>query len=460
MLNDRKLENDQIDVLGQQPFLYKLYTQLCLVFPVTDPSCHDTIVTTLKSGLARLTEDFPWLAGDVINEGASEGVTGTFRIVPSETIPLVIQDLRHDASAPTIEDLRLANFPCSMLDENLVAPCLTLNVPGNTVGLAATAAPVFAVQVNFITGGLILTIVAQHNVMDMTGQGQIVEWLSKACKNQPLTADEVFIGNTDRSKTVELLDESYKPGPELALQMVKPTPKSTTDNTAPPKSTWAYVAFPERSLQALKSLATDTKTLPSGFISTDDAVSSFIWKCISRARIPRLQADTKSLFARAVDVRQRMGVPSTYPGFLQSMTYNTDTLQGLAEAPLGAIASQLRRQLDPAVSDLEYSTRALVTLLSRTPDKSKASVTASVNIPSDIMLSSWAKINTYELDFNLGLGTPEAVRRPMFVPFESLLYLMPRSPQGEMAVQICLRDEDWERLKEDTEFTAYAQYIG
>lgn len=460
MPTNQKLENDGIDLLGQQPFLYKLYTQLCLVFPVTDPSSHDTIVTTLKGGLARLTENFPWLAGDVINEGASEGITGTFRIVPSGTIPLVVQDLRHDASAPTMDDLRRASFPCSMLDENLVAPCLTLNLPGSTVGLAATGAPVFAVQINFITGGLILTIVAQHNVMDMTGQGQIIEWLSKACKDEPLTPEELSIGNMDRGKTVELLDESYEPGPEMAHQMVKPPSKSTTDNTAPPKSTWAYVVFPARSLQDLKTLATETKPISSGFISTDDAVSAFIWKCISRARIPRLQADTKSLLARAVDVRERMGIPSTYPGFLQSMTYNTNTLHRLAEAPLGAIASELRKQLDPAVSDLAYGVRALVTFLSRTPDKSKASVTASVNVPSDIMLSSWAKINTYELDFNLGLGMPEAVRRPMFVPFESLLYLMPKSPRGEMAVQICLRDEDWERLKGDTEFSRYARYIG
>lgn len=35
---------------------------------------------------------------------------------------------------------------------------------------------------------------------------------------------------------------------------------------------------------------------------------------------------------------------------------------------------------------------------------------------------------------------------------------MPKSSEGEMAVAICLRNEDWERAKVDEEFTKYAKY--
>ena len=142
------------------------------------------------------------------------------------------------------------------------------------------------------------------------------------------------------------------------------------------------------------------------------------------------------------------------------MAYNKDTLQNLADRPLGAIASQLRRKLDPKVVDLAYNTRALATFQAQSADKTKTSATACVDSSSGIMLSSWAKINTFELDFNLGLGKPEAVRRPAFVPFESLIYIMPKSPNGEMAVGICLRDEDWERLKADEEWVRFAAYVG
>src|ERR1700761_7606448 len=152
------LENDVLEVLGQTPFLYKLYTQICCVFPVPDPSAHAAIVDTLAKGLERLAGSFPWLAGQVINEGASEGNTGVYRIIPGDKIPLVIKDLRHDRSVPTLDALRRANYPFSMLDEELIAPCMTLNLPGSSIGLAKDSAPVFCVQANFITGGLMLTL--------------------------------------------------------------------------------------------------------------------------------------------------------------------------------------------------------------------------------------------------------------------------------------------------------------
>ena len=143
------------------------------------------------------------------------------------------------------------------------------------------------------------------------------------------------------------------------------------------------------------------------------------------------------------------------------MTYHTYTLQKLVEEPLGGVASQLRSALDPKTSNLEYNTRALATFLNRTPDKNIISFTATLDLSADIMVSSWAKLGyCYELDFNLGLGKPEAVRRPQFEPVESLIYLMPRMLDGEIAVAICLRDEDMERLRADEEFAKYGRYIG
>lgn len=142
------------------------------------------------------------------------------------------------------------------------------------------------------------------------------------------------------------------------------------------------------------------------------------------------------------------------------MTYHTYALQKLLEEPLGGVASQLRLAVDPKTSNLEYDTRALATFLDRSPDKNVTSTVAALDLSTDIMLSSWGKVDCYELDFGLGLGKPEAVRRPRFDPVESLLYLMPKSPDGEIAVAICLRDEDMERLKLDGEFSRYGRYIG
>ncbi|OJJ40855.1 hypothetical protein ASPWEDRAFT_56147 [Aspergillus wentii DTO 134E9] len=448
------LENDLLDVLGHQPSLHKLYTQICCVYPIPDPSVHDHVTNTLRTGLDRLAEAFPWLAGHVLNQGADKDITGTFRIIPSDEIPLVVKDLRRVPTAPTMDALREARYPFTMLDEQLIAPCMTINPPGTAIGLVGDTGPVFAVQANFIDGGLILTFAGQHNTMDMTGQASIINLLSKTCSTQPFSEEELSIGNMDKSKIIPLLDDDWQPGSQLDHQMAKPLPQNTQPRS---KSTWGYVTFSAASLEALKSQAIQTKDPQTDFISTDDTVSAFIWKCLSRVRACRLEPKTPSTFARAIDARRYMGVPATYPGALSNMTYNTDSIDSLAQQPLGIIASNLRKELD---QDLAYKTRALATFLHRCTDKAKILITASVDPSAGIMLSSWAKVNLYDLGFSLGFGRPETVRRPVFVPVESLMYIMPRSPEGELAVALCVRDEDWERLEVDEEWTRYARYVG
>lgn len=445
-----------IDILGQQSLL-KIYTQITLCYPVPDASSHPKIIDILTNGLERLSASFPWVAGQVVNEGSGEGNTGTFKIKPLEKIPrLVVKDLREETSAPTMDSLRQAKFPFRMLDESVVAPRNT--IPGSPEESHLDSDPVFLVQASFITGGLLLTLVAHHSTMDMTGQGQVIDLLSKACRGEEFTAEELSVGNLDRRTVIPFLDSSHQPGPELSYQIIKP-PTSNTPPPPPPESTWKYFTFPFTSLTSLKSLATSSLPSTCTYISTDDALTAFTWQSIARARLHRLQPSTQSTFARAVDVRSFLNVPQTYPGLVQNMTYHPSTLQTLTSAPLGAIAADLRSALNPQTSTLEYNTRSLATYLDKSPDKSTTSFAATLDLSADLMLSSWAKLDCYELDFGLGLGKPESVRRPQFLPVESLLYLMPKALNGEITVAICLRDEDMERLKVDEEFLKYGTCI-
>ncbi len=52
------------------------------------------------------------------------------------------------------------------------------------------------------------------------------------------------------------------------------------------------------------------------------------------------------------------------------------------------------------------------TVIDRLQDKGRISITAPVDPSTGIMLSSWASVKLHELDFNIGLGKPLAVRRP------------------------------------------------
>ena len=450
-----------LDILGQQPG-FNIYTQLCSCFSLTDTSSHSAIINILTHGLERLSANFPWVAGQVVKEGASDVNSGIFTIKPLGKIPrLVVKDLRDDPSMPTMDIIRRANFPFSMLDESVIAPCRTL--PGSEHESASDPRPVFLLQATFITGGLLLTFLGQHQAMDIAGQGQIMYLLSKACRNEQFTTEELSSGNLIRHDLIPFLDDSYKPGDELAHQIVKPTPSKpiSDDHTSPPPNcTWAYFIFSPTSLAVLKSLATKSIMLSSSYVSTDDVLTAFIWQSVTRARLPRVNPTAQSLLARAVDSRRYLNISQTYTGLLHNMAYHTYQLQELVDEPLGRIASQLRSVVDPKTSDMGYRTRALVTFLNLSPIKNVISITATLDSTIGIMLSSWVKTDCYQLDFNLGLGKPEAVRRPQFVPVEGLIYLMPKALDGEIAVAICLRDEDMERLRADQEFAKYCKYVG
>jgi hypothetical protein len=159
-------------------------------------------------------------------------------------------------------------------------------------------------------------------------------------------------------------------------------------------------------------------------------------------------------------MRRHLNISPNYPGVMPNMVFYDSLLSDLLSSPVGKVASDLRKGVDPAKGELVHLTRALATALDRTPDKKTFSFMSNIDLSSDLMLSSWAGLDLYELDFGLGLGKPEAVRRPATIAVEGLMYLMPKRKNGEIALGLCLRDEDMERLKMDQRFIQYARFIG
>jgi hypothetical protein len=360
-----------------------------------------------------------------------------------------------------------AGFPMSMMGEDLWAPCPTLSSlgfdPSKASANAGNPAPVLMVQINIIREGLVLCINMQHNVCDIMGQAAVMSWLSKACSGKAFTTEELRIGNMERRGLVSF-DEEEMLDPKEALKhqliSLHPTSKnlhtSTPEATTlapslPPECSWTYFSFGASSLERLKDLA--TRELPegfSGYVSTDDALSAFIFRSVLRARSPRLLGDPCVTFARAVDARRYLHVPADYPGILQNMAYTSYRLSTLIATPLGHIAAAMRQRIDPQSSDLRKRTLALL----------RISFTATLQSDIDIMLSSWYKVAAYDWGFGLGLGTAVAVRRPGFVPVESLMYIMPRASDGAVAVAMCLRKGDFSRLIQDQEWNQHVELLG
>lgn len=452
---------DYQDIVGR--LAYGIYTPLLICFPLENAPSQSQIIDILTRGLEQLSDSFPWLAGQVVCEDLGGGKTGQPTITRLDTTSrLIVKDYTHDDAMPSMEALRKAKFPFSML-EGTTLTSLT-GAPSKYGNPETDPAPVFFLQANFIKGGLLLNFAGEHSAMDGQGVGQIIQLFSKACHNVPFTAEELLQGNRARGNIIPLLDQdTYKPGPELDHLIVKPSKVSSpATNEPPPQCTWAYFQFQSTKLSKLKSLASPSSSKSENanatYITTNDAVSAFIWQSVSRTRSSRLPPKSTSTFARAVDVRSCLSIPPSYLGALSNHTYNTLPVSSILSSPLGSLASSLRLALNP--SDLSYAIRSLATQLFLTPDKSTIRYGADLDLSSDIFFSSWAKLPCYDLDFNLGLGFPESVRRPKFYAIEGLMYLMPIDRSGRIDAAICLRDDDMEALRHDPEFVEFAEWIG
>jgi hypothetical protein len=69
-------------------------------------------------------------------------------------------------------------------------------------------------------------------------------------------------------------------------------------------------------------------------------------------------------------------------------------------------------------------------------------------------------MGVYEYDFGGVLGRAEAVRRSRSHVTEGLMYLMPRSREGEVGLVVCLSEVDMLALRGDGEFGRFAEWVG
>lgn len=452
--------DDCLNILEQRPGWSLFSTNIAWCFGCPETADITAIATKLQPALEDLASAFPWIAGRVVNEGSDPltNNTGVFKIIQKDCAPqIIVQDHRQTPSVPSIQTLRQAGFATKLLDETLFAPRRNFSLDRGVMG------HVLLVQLNMIPDGLILVFSGNHSAMDMPGLMQIARWFDKACRNEAFTREELEVGNMARRSLIPLLDSTYQPGDEISLQMtpVKSTQWTENRENSPVERLqirWETFSFQSTAIRDLKTRATETRT--SDFVSTDDAVTAFLWQSLARARLQRLGADKVSTLARACNARRFLSIPPTYPGLVQNTIYSKLTLRELVELPLGAVASILRDAVASESPSVEFYTRAVATVLSRSADKGCLKVAAWLDRSSDVLLSSFTATKAYEQDFGLGLGCTEAVRLTNLVNQEGVMFFLPAEPSGNFTFVVGLRHEDLVRLKEDKLFARYGRHVG
>ncbi|KAL8815142.1 MAG: hypothetical protein Q9223_005695 [Gallowayella weberi] len=449
-MRDTMTQIHALSPLDQRPSL-RTYTQLLLCFPIDTESHRPRVISHLQQASAILVSQIPILAGKVVNHkdpNIHGPTSGTFQVVPYEHPNGSNVRVNVLPDFVSYDKLRRTQAPASMLDATILAPMK--GFPDHYSESDVT--PVFVIQANFISGGLLLCFAGMHNVMDGVGLGEVIRMFATVSRGEQLSARDLEAANLDRTR----LPLSLKPGetiskhPELLCQ---PDEEQQDGPKDLPASIWSYFNIPASKLKELKAEGSKDLTVEVPWISTNDAVTAWVWKAITRARSSHIDTTKDTILSRIVTGRRQLNIPA-YLGNAATCPYHRISIKTLTKEPL----SKTIRSVRAAANSVDaYYFRSFANFVAATPDKEKL----DIGIPApdrDLMVSSFAAVAAYD-SFGDLLGRADLVRRPTS-PWLSMLYIMPKRPDGSLDLLIALREDDMLRLRRGEDFAAMAEYIG
>ncbi|KAL4984795.1 hypothetical protein BDW68DRAFT_193358 [Aspergillus falconensis] len=451
------------DLLGQLPLL-KSYTHILLVFSLPN-SQRQPVLEALQCATKRLLATFPFLAGAVVHKALRPGHSGTFTVdIPEGDSSDKVHQILHikdlTSILPDYAALHSAKAPPAMLPGPLVAPAR----PAFPRVYTESSAPVLEIQASLINEGLLVTLAAQHNVIDATGIFYVAHVLSRLMHDPTASIPdaEVAVGNINRRSLIPLLPDDQALPREMDIFTKDRPPPLTREILDEYK--WTLVHF---SPAALKEIHAEAMSRPSDFVdgvskvSVNDALAAFCWQRLSIVRAKHSQTEGEgeaetatTQLTRAADLRRAMALSPghAYMGHMVRTSNLRLPLSTLisGRTSLSHISSLLRKCLKEHTTPQAIS--AYATLLARTEDKSRILYAAGFNPLTDLSVSSVAHVEVP--DFGPTLGKPTFVRRPTFGPLPAGMYLGPSTEAGGGGLDavVCLRGWEVEGLARDAEW--------
>ncbi|PVH94012.1 hypothetical protein DM02DRAFT_732772 [Periconia macrospinosa] len=441
------------DVVSQFPFLNG-YSHIVFLFEPAPDVSKDTILSTLANGLEKLTTQIPWLAGQVLHTPGPPGTSGHYALAPWPTDAKKNDMLRSndcESLMPPLSRILRAGAPMSMLDAKVLTPFPSLPVPH---GLEPPL-PVLQLQVNFLSGGIILNMSTHHMVIDGTGIVQIMRHLSTTLQGGTISPSDVVEANRDRRRVVPLIP-SGEPVKDHSFLRAPPG-HITKPPSSPPK--WCCFKLPVTAIPALEKLAAPAQQpAVQQSLSDNDILSAFCWQRITAVRLARgggFAPSTPTKMTRAIDARAAMGVPLSYMGHLTYFSSSQLPMEAVASQPLWTIAQTLRRDLTAA--NTPWAIRSYATFLSREPDRSRLVYAGVRNLDTDLGTTAFTASQEMRREdessaiprhFGPVLGLLRYTRRPDTSPMPGGITVCPVEG-GAVPLLLCMPEVDLEGLQKD-----------
>lgn len=452
-------------------YVAKKWIVRMLYFALPDDAVATDVYASLKDSLSQVVTMYPQMSGKVIRQPDKNHFVG-IQTEEDSAIHFTFKD--HTKSEglrlPPYKKLKEQGYPMQGL--------VSLVCPDVAQYEISEGSCIFAPQANFIEGGLILTIVFNHVLIDgswldeffrlwsgfgsksidpptapMSYPADVVERLSKGIDApSALTAKTWVVGNAAKS-------DLFLPPPGTPANSVSHPKKQSADAPKLPAGSalriWTISSEKQKELKALAKAW-----------STNDSIFALLWqRNIVHAKLK--DRDFETLWARMpIDMRSRLTpqVNHTYMGNSVAMLST--------EVPAKDIdASDVSTSLPTLAKALRESIKAY------SADDFLSWIGTADNLPADkalvypfpavfdpcILLNDHSKMKVYTYDWGHSLGYVDRVRDVMDdVPVRhlNLSLIMPKFQDGSLEVVTLLDTDVNSALEKDELFLKYFSLYG
>lgn len=308
-------------------------------------STHANVPRLLKTGLAGLINDVPYLLSGVVTSDDNNKISLS---EPYQNL----QDLFSEKDLSGALDyavMREQNFPPSAF----IAPGI---IPPDTQPQFPSPAPVFRARLSLVKGGFILCVAVHHCTADITGFGTLLKIWASHCRVGASAATGFNSNWLDRKVLLERPSINNKTaptsipellhvrGPEDFTRLARLASSASSSNNL----VTGIFFFRQKTLLALKRAVNEHIAAQDAtcWVSSGDVLTALLWSAILAAEggpsTSRLSAITKaeatSTIGFPVNFRSRVHPPLS-PGYLGAafvMTAATASREDLLSFAMGA----------------------------------------------------------------------------------------------------------------------------